>query len=30
MLFQKDVMKFNPAWQAAAPVQLGEEMAQLK
>jgi phosphatidylserine decarboxylase len=30
MLFQKDVLKFNPAWQAAAPVQLGEEMAQLK
>jgi phosphatidylserine decarboxylase len=30
MLFQKDVLKFNPAWQPAGPVQLGEEMAQLK
>jgi phosphatidylserine decarboxylase len=30
MLFQKDVLKFNPVWQPAGPVQLGEEMAQLK
>jgi len=30
MLFQKDVLKFNPSWQPAGPVQLGEEMAQLK
>ncbi|MYM31229.1 phosphatidylserine decarboxylase [Duganella sp. CY15W] len=30
MLFQKDVLKFNPAWQPAAPVQLGEKMADLK
>lgn len=30
MLFQKDVLKFNPAWQPAAPVRLGEEMAQRK
>ncbi|WP_343729386.1 archaetidylserine decarboxylase [Duganella sp.] len=30
MLFQKDVLKFNPAWQPGGPVQLGEEMAQLK
>jgi phosphatidylserine decarboxylase len=30
MLFQKDVLQFNPAWQPAGPVQLGEEMAQLK
>ncbi|SDF62358.1 MULTISPECIES: archaetidylserine decarboxylase [unclassified Duganella] len=30
MLFQKDVLKFNSAWQPAAPVKLGEEMAQLK
>nr|WP_229223416.1 archaetidylserine decarboxylase [Duganella sp. sic0402] len=30
MLFQKDVLKFNQAWQPAAPVQLGEQMAQLK
>ena len=30
MLFQKDVLKFNPAWQPAGPVRLGEEMAQLK
>lgn len=30
MLFQKDVLKFNPAWQPAAPVKLGEAMAQLK
>ncbi|MTV40655.1 archaetidylserine decarboxylase [Duganella radicis] len=30
MLFQKDVLKFNPAWQPAGSVQLGEEMAQLK
>ncbi|MRW83976.1 phosphatidylserine decarboxylase [Pseudoduganella sp. FT26W] len=30
MLFQKDVLKFNPAWQPAGPVRLGEEMAQTK
>jgi phosphatidylserine decarboxylase len=30
MLFQKDVLKFNPAWQPAAPVKLGEAMAQLR
>jgi phosphatidylserine decarboxylase len=30
MLFQKDVLKFNPAWQPAGPVQLGEQMGQLK
>jgi phosphatidylserine decarboxylase len=30
MLFQKDVLKFNTAWQPAAPVRLGEEMAQRK
>ena len=30
MLFQKDVLQFNPTWQPAGPVQLGEEMAQLK
>ena len=30
MLFQKDVLKFNPAWQPGGPVRLGEEMAQLK
>lgn len=30
MLFQKDVLKFNPDWQPAAPVKLGEQMAQLK
>nr|WP_229258448.1 archaetidylserine decarboxylase [Duganella rivi] len=30
MLFQKDVLKFNSAWQPAGPVQLGEEMGQLK
>nr|WP_218106407.1 archaetidylserine decarboxylase [Duganella sp. SG902] len=30
MLFQKDVLKFNPAWQPGGPVRLGEEMAQLR
>jgi phosphatidylserine decarboxylase len=30
MLFQKDVLKFNPDWQPAGPVRLGEAMAQLK
>ena len=30
MLFPKDVLTFNPAWQPAGPVQLGETMAQLK
>ncbi|MYM34385.1 phosphatidylserine decarboxylase [Duganella sp. FT94W] len=30
MLFQKDVLKFNSAWQPAAPVKLGETMADLK
>ncbi|MFS2008181.1 archaetidylserine decarboxylase [Duganella sp. CT11-25] len=30
MLFPKDVLSFNPAWQPAGPVQLGEAMAQLK
>nr|WP_315250665.1 archaetidylserine decarboxylase [uncultured Duganella sp.] len=30
MLFQKDVLKFNPAWQPAGPVNLGETMAELK
>nr|WP_229261923.1 archaetidylserine decarboxylase [Duganella guangzhouensis] len=30
MLFQKDVLKFNPAWQPGAAIQLGEEMGQLK
>jgi len=30
MLFPKDVLSFNPAWQPAGPVQLGEVMAQLK
>jgi phosphatidylserine decarboxylase len=29
MLFPKDVLSFNPAWQPAGPVQLGEAMAQL-
>ncbi len=26
MLFQKDMLQFNPAWQAAAPVKLGQVM----
>lgn len=30
MLFQKDVLKFNPDWQPAGPVRLGETMAELK
>ena len=30
MLFPKDVLSFNPGWQPAGPVQLGETMAQLK
>ncbi|MBJ7311660.1 archaetidylserine decarboxylase [Rugamonas sp. CCM 8940] len=30
MLFPKDKLDFNPAWQAAGPVRLGETMAQLK
>jgi phosphatidylserine decarboxylase len=30
MLFPKEVLSFNPAWQPAGPVQLGEAMAQLK
>ncbi len=30
MLFQKDVLKFNPAWQPGGDIRLGEEMGQLK
>jgi phosphatidylserine decarboxylase len=30
MLFQKDVLTFNDAWQPAGPVRLGEEMAQAR
>jgi phosphatidylserine decarboxylase len=30
MLFPKDVLSFNPGWQPAGPVQLGEAMATLK
>jgi phosphatidylserine decarboxylase len=30
MLFPKDVLSFNQAWQPAGPVQLGEAMANLK
>jgi phosphatidylserine decarboxylase len=30
MLFPKDTLHFNPAWQAAGPVQLGEAMATLR
>ena len=30
MLFPKDTMSFNPAWQPAGPVKLGEMMADLK
>jgi phosphatidylserine decarboxylase len=30
MLFPKDVLSFNPGWQPAGPVRLGETMAQLK
>lgn len=30
MLFPKDTMSFNPAWQPAGPVKLGEMMANLK
>jgi len=30
MLFPKDVLSFNPGWQPAGPVQLGETMAHLK
>jgi phosphatidylserine decarboxylase len=30
MLFQKDVLKFNPGWQPGAAIRLGEEMAQLQ
>ncbi|WGG52507.1 archaetidylserine decarboxylase [Rugamonas sp. DEMB1] len=30
MLFPKDRMAFNPAWQPAGPVRLGEAMAQRK
>ncbi|MGV7207365.1 archaetidylserine decarboxylase [Oxalobacteraceae bacterium A2-2] len=29
MLFPKDTLTFNPAWQPAAPIRLGEEMARL-
>ncbi|KQQ40234.1 phosphatidylserine decarboxylase [Duganella sp. Leaf126] len=29
MLFPKDTLRFNPAWQPAAPVRLGEAMAEL-
>ena len=30
MLFPKDVLSFNPAWQPAGAVQLGQAMANLK
>jgi phosphatidylserine decarboxylase len=30
MLFPKDTLQFNPAWQPAGPVRLGEMMANLK
>ncbi|NGZ83573.1 archaetidylserine decarboxylase [Duganella aceris] len=30
MLFPKDVLSFNPGWQPAGPVRLGEAMAQPK
>ncbi|CDG82603.1 phosphatidylserine decarboxylase [Janthinobacterium agaricidamnosum NBRC 102515 = DSM 9628] len=30
MLFPKDTLAFNPAWQPAGPVRLGESMATLK
>lgn len=30
MLFPKDTLSFNPAWQPAGPVKLGEMMADLK
>jgi phosphatidylserine decarboxylase len=30
MLFPKDTLHFNPHWQPAAPVRLGELMANLK
>ena len=30
MLFPKDALAFNPAWQPAGPVKLGEMMANLK
>ncbi|MBP1204634.1 phosphatidylserine decarboxylase [Duganella sp. 1411] len=30
MLFPKDTLSFNPAWQPAGPVRLGEMMANLK
>jgi phosphatidylserine decarboxylase len=30
MLFPKDTLGFNPAWQPAGPVRLGETMAKLK
>ncbi len=30
MLFPKDKLGFNPAWQPAGPVRLGESMANLK
>jgi phosphatidylserine decarboxylase len=30
MLWPKDVLGFNPAWQPAAPVKLGEMMADLR
>ena len=30
MLFPKDALGFNPAWQPAGPVKLGEMMANLK
>ncbi|UGQ48282.1 archaetidylserine decarboxylase [Massilia endophytica] len=30
MLFPKDTLQFNPAWQPAGPVRLGEMMADLK
>lgn len=30
MLFPKDALNFNPAWQPAAPVKLGETMANLR
>jgi phosphatidylserine decarboxylase len=30
MLFPKDVLRFNPEWQPAGPVKLGEAMANLK
>jgi phosphatidylserine decarboxylase len=30
MLFPKDTLSFNPSWQPAGPVQLGEMMGRLK